>query len=125
LGLVAANDDNDIEAVTNFRKAVAGKPVLLPALNNLAWLLVTSTNQTVRNVEQGLQYARQLNEYTQYRSAEALTTLARAWQEAGDLENAGETLQKAIDIEMKQNNQQRVDELRERLDHLEQESSND
>ncbi len=77
-------------AWTDFRALAAG--------NNLAWLLATSPDQSVRDGKQSVQVAREINEQTRRTIPEILSTLAAAQAESGDYPKAIETINEAIKL---------------------------
>ena len=57
-------------------------------LNNFAWLLATSPVDEVRDGERAVELAKEACELTDYKAAHILSTLAAAYAESGDFENA-------------------------------------
>jgi hypothetical protein len=65
-------------------------------LNNLAWRLATSPDSKVRDGTQAVQLAERACEQTHYQKTIFIGTLAAAYAEAGQFDNAMATAQKAI-----------------------------
>jgi tetratricopeptide (TPR) repeat protein len=67
-------------------------------LNNLAWVLATSPDDSVRDGKLAVQYATQAAELTEFKEAHILSTLASGYAEVGDFENATKYIQDAIEL---------------------------
>jgi tetratricopeptide (TPR) repeat protein len=65
-------------------------------LNNLAWVLSTSPNDSIRDGKRGVQLAEQAAELTEFQEAHILSTLAAGYAEKGDFEKAIEWSGKAV-----------------------------
>jgi tetratricopeptide (TPR) repeat protein len=83
--------------------------------NNLAWVLATSPNDTVRNGKRAIELAEKSAKLTKYQAPHILSTLAAAYAEAGDFENARKWSQKAVDLAAEEKHHQ-LDQLQEELD---------
>jgi len=87
------------DAVAYYRKSLSMQPMDLTTQNNLAWVLATSTNPSVRNGPAALELARQASRTTRGENALVLRTLAAAYAETGRfpeaVEAAGQALQAA------------------------------
>jgi len=84
------------EAVAEYRRLLATKPDQSEALNNLAWLLATCSDPTVRNGAEAVRLAEHACRLSGDQARE-LGALAAAYAEAGRFPEALETAQKAID----------------------------
>lgn len=67
-------------------------------LNNMAWLLCTSTVDDIRDGKRALELARKATELSGEKEAHILSTLAAAYAETGDWENAMKWAAKAVEI---------------------------
>ncbi|MHC2068623.1 tetratricopeptide repeat protein [Bremerella sp. T1] len=67
-------------------------------LNNLAWVMATSTNDNVRDGEKALKYAVEACEATDYSQAHILSTLAAAHAEKGEFDEARKWSKKAVEV---------------------------
>ncbi len=67
-------------------------------LNNLAWLLSTSTFDDVRDGKRAVELATKAAEITEYKQAHVLSTLAAAYAETGDFENAVKWSEKSVEM---------------------------
>jgi tetratricopeptide (TPR) repeat protein len=66
-------------------------------LNNLAWLLATSTFDELRNGPRAIELAQRACEVTNFKAAHILSTLAAAYAETGDFDKAIEWSTKAVE----------------------------
>ncbi len=67
-------------------------------LNNLAWVLATSPEDKLRDGKRAVQLGTQACELTDYKAPHILSTLASAYAEAGDFENAMKWSSKSVEI---------------------------
>ena len=67
-------------------------------LNNLAWVLATSTLDEVRDGERAIELATKAAEITDYKEAHVLSTLASGYAETGDFDEAIKWIEKAIEV---------------------------
>jgi tetratricopeptide (TPR) repeat protein len=85
-------------ALADFEKAYQIEPEDTRVLNNLAWLLATSPDNSVRDGKRAIELATKACELEDYKQAHILSTLAAAYAETGDFENARKWSQKAVDM---------------------------
>jgi tetratricopeptide (TPR) repeat protein len=85
------------EAVAEYRAVVAAKPDELEALSNLAWLLATSADESLRNGAEAVRLAERACRVSDYKQARALGALGAAYAEAGRFAEAVEATQRAIE----------------------------
>jgi Flp pilus assembly protein TadD len=76
------------KAVFHYRQAMDIKPDYAPAYNNLAWVYATSASEANRNGREAVLLATRACELTAFQNAGMLDTLAAAYAEEGDFENA-------------------------------------
>jgi tetratricopeptide (TPR) repeat protein len=67
-------------------------------LNNLAWVLATTTKDELRNGKRALELGLKACEATEYKQAHILSTLAAAYAESGDFDNARKWSEKAVEL---------------------------
>ncbi len=84
-------------AIAGYRKVLRLNPDLPEALNNLAWLLATTPDASLRNGAEAVQLAQRACEKTAWQQALLIGTLAAAYAEAGDFDQAVQTARKACD----------------------------
>ncbi len=98
-------------ALEHFRTAVKLKPDWVEVLNNLAWTLATNPDPAVRNGAEAVGYAERACELTQRGQPVFLITLAAAYAEAGQFEQAKSTSQQAMQLASQSGNTQLVTSL--------------
>jgi protein O-mannosyl-transferase len=86
------------EAVAEYRQVLAVKPDQPEVLSNLAWLLATSPDSSVRNGADAVRFAEQCCRLTGYQRPQMISVLAAAYAEAGRFTEAVATAQKAIEL---------------------------
>jgi tetratricopeptide (TPR) repeat protein len=86
------------EAAAQCRETLRLKPDHVPSLNDLAWILATAPDDSLRRPLEAIPLARRACELTGFQEAEFLDTLAAAHAGAGQFKEALETAQKALDL---------------------------
>ena len=102
----AAEDKDEKEESTNEYSGL---------LNNLAWLLSTSTEDSVRDGKRSLELGLKACEVTEYKQAHIVSTLAACYAETGDFENARKWAAKAVELGSEDENEQ-LDQLKKELE---------
>jgi tetratricopeptide (TPR) repeat protein len=83
--------------------------------NNLAWLLATCPQASLRNGNQAVELAQRANQITGAKNPNFLCTLAAAYAEAGRFSEAVETAQRALPLAEAQYNTALADDIRSEL----------
>lgn len=99
------------EAIADFEEALKLEPEDSSVLNNLAWVLATSPEANLRDGKRAVDLATQACELTEYKLPHILSTLAAAFAESGNFDNAIEWSQKAVDMHDPENDDQLAKEL--------------
>jgi protein O-mannosyl-transferase len=86
------------EAIDQYRRAIAVFPDLVPALNNLAWILATDPDPANRNGAEAVNIGERACHLTGYQYPLVVGTLAAAYAEAGRFTEAIEAARKARDL---------------------------
>jgi tetratricopeptide (TPR) repeat protein len=86
------------QAIAQFQLALQIEPADMEAQNNLAWLLATCPQASLRNGDKAVQLAQQANELAGGKNPVILGTLAAAFAEAGRFDDAVRSAQQAIEL---------------------------
>jgi tetratricopeptide (TPR) repeat protein len=86
------------EAIDHYRQALISLPNMVPALNELAWVLATDGDAKNRNGAEAVQLAERGCVLTDRKIPVLVGTLAAAYAEAGRFKEAIETAQQARDL---------------------------
>ena len=114
LGFLFLEKENFDQAVNCYKKSLQSDPDQVSILNNLAWLAATRSNNWLKP-DQVIEMAIRVCELTDYKTPNALDTLAAAYAAAGKFPQAVETAQKALNLALSGNNTKRADEIRKHL----------
>ena len=98
LGMALWASGRTSEAVDRYRQTLQMKPDWGVAANSLAWILATDRNDQIRNGQEAVRWALVACEGTGAGNPEYLDTLAAAYAEAGQFDNAVQTAQKCIEL---------------------------
>jgi protein O-mannosyl-transferase len=99
------------QAIEYFQKSLAIRPADADALNNLAWVLATTPDATLRNGARAVDLAERANQISHGTDPVILGAVAAAYAEAGRFPEAVETAQRAQQLAAAQNNTKLVDAL--------------
>ena len=102
-------------AVAQFERILEVDPKHIATLNNLAWLLATCPEGSLRNGNKAVELAQSAVQLSGGRSPEILDTLAAAYAEAGRFPEAVETARQASDLSAAQDKQSLTDAIQAQL----------
>ena len=86
------------EAVGRYRTVLAMEPRQPMSLNNLAWLLASCADASLRNPDEAVRLAERLCQLTNFREPLSLDTLSVAYASDGQFDRAVEVVEKAIQL---------------------------
>ena len=86
------------EAIADYNSALEREPANSGVLNNLAWVLATSPDASLRDGRRAIELATKACELTDYRAAHILSTLAAGYAEVGDFATAQRWSGKAVEL---------------------------
>jgi tetratricopeptide (TPR) repeat protein len=100
------------EAIADYEKAIESQKESPGLLNNLAWVLATSPDDKLRDGKRAVELATKASELTDHKAGYILSTLAAAYAETGDFENARKWSTEAV----KFGGEAEMDQLRKELE---------
>ncbi len=103
------------KAIDEFEKALEVNPRFTPSANNLAWLLSTSPDASLRDGKRAVELAKAICSQASARSPSNLDTLAVAHAEAGDFEQAIAAAKEAVRIAKAAGDLRTSSEIQKRL----------
>jgi len=117
LGIAFLTEGRVRDAIAEYTKALQISPENLAALSNLAWLLATSSDPTLRNGSEAVQLAERADSASSRsdKHSTILRILAAAYAEAGQFAQAKETAQQALEAANIQGNTTLADTLQGEL----------
>jgi tetratricopeptide (TPR) repeat protein len=102
-------------AKTEYQKAFDLKPENWPVCINLAWLLATCPDNSLRDGAKAVELAKQAGVLAGTESPQLWDTLAAAYAEAGRFGEAVETAKRALNLPITQNDQPLAEAIQSRL----------
>jgi Flp pilus assembly protein TadD len=104
------------EAKTHFQNAVEAEPNNPQMCNDLAWLLATCWEASLRNGPKAVELAQQAEMLSGGKDPEILETLAAAYAEASRFGEAVETAQRAVELANARTNAAQAGRIRQELE---------
>jgi len=104
LGLVFFEKGDTKEAIDSWRQALKFKPDQPDVQNNLAWLLATAPDASLRQGAKAVALAERANQLNGSTNAAVLHTLAAAYAETGRYGDATATARRALELAVAQKN---------------------
>src|SRR5215510_1954935 len=98
LAIALEERGNPAEAIQHYQKALELAPESISALTNLAWLLATSQDASVRNGRKTIELAKEADRLVGGTNTVVLRTLAAAYAENGEFSNAIRTARAAMQL---------------------------
>ena len=98
LAIALEEKGNPAEAIQHYNNALELAPKSIPTLTNLAWLLATSQDASLRNGPKAVELAKQADQLVGGTNALVLRTLAAAYAEKGEFANAIRTAHSAMQL---------------------------
>ena len=115
LGLAFQCLGESASATAEFQKVLELDPKHISAQNNLAWLLATCPDGSVRDGNKAVEVAQQAVQLSGGVTPEILDTLAAAYAEAGRFPEAVATANRALNLASLKNNKPLADAIRSQL----------
>jgi protein O-mannosyl-transferase len=91
------------EAMAHYQAAIEAEPLSTMALNNLAWVLSTSSDAEVRNAQRALELAQRAVQLSRTENPVFIRTLAAAYAAIGRFDDATESGERALRLAHEQN----------------------
>ena len=102
-------------ALAHYQAALQLQPTNALVLNNLAWVLATCSEASLRDGQKALELARQAEQFSGGTNPAILGTLAAAYAELGQFTQAVATAQQALELASTHTNTAQVEALRANL----------
>ena len=113
--LAAADAGRFGEAIADYRRAVATAPSDVLVQNNLAWLLATCPDASLRNGAEAAEIAERARRLSNGQEAKVLDTLAAAYAEAGRFPEAIAVAERARELALEKHIKGLANELQDRI----------
>jgi tetratricopeptide (TPR) repeat protein len=97
-GVAYAYAGDETAAKQDFARANAMAPGSVEAYNEQAWLMATAPNPGMRDARKAVEYATRACEMTRWQDPSTMETLAAAYAESGNFDEAIKWQQKAVNL---------------------------
>jgi tetratricopeptide (TPR) repeat protein len=104
-----------VEAKEQYQKTLSLTPRSVVARNNLAWLLATCADPSLRDTQRAIQLAEEANELANGKSSLVLHTLSTAYGESGQTVKGIEVANRALQLAEGQGNRGLAETLRKEI----------
>lgn len=115
LGKTLAAQGKYSDAIQTLRRGLDVEPRAIVTADELAWLMATAPDATLRDASQSIQISERIAEATLRQQPKPLATLAAAYAEAGRLDDAVRTAKEAMVLATAQNLTNQVAEIDSQL----------
>ena len=115
LGVALTAQGKTHQALGHYRNVLKVKPEHIGACNALAWVLATSDDRGLRNGVEAIRLAQIACRATGYAESRCVDTLAAAYAEAGQWDQAIQTADKALRLARKEGNRKLAEGILARL----------
>lgn len=115
LGIIYQQQGNIDDAITQYRAEIRINPDDVDALNNLAWIQATHENAKYRDAAKAVELAEMACKLTGNKKSDILDTLAAAYAEAGQFDDALNTAHNALKIAESSEQQNLTEEIKKRI----------
>ena len=115
LAIALDESGHSVEAIQHYERALEISPQSVSALNNLAWLLATCPDASLRNGARAIQLAQQADQLSGSTNAVVLRTLAAGYAEAGQFGKAIENVRAATRVARMQGDNSLAEELEQQI----------
>ena len=115
LGDVCLKQGLSAEAIQHYRRALSLDENLVLAANNLAWLLATSAEPSLRDGQEAVRWAEHCQRLTGAEHPALVSGLAAAYAEAGRFEDAVKTAQRGLQLARSQGDEQLTQRFEKQL----------
>jgi tetratricopeptide (TPR) repeat protein len=119
LALCLSRKGETREALAELRESLRMSPTNPNLMSEIAWTLATSSDDSIRNGEEAVDYAQQAVNLTDGQEPMFLSTLAAAQAEGGRFPEALQTAHKALELATRQNKQSLASDLKIQISHYE------
>ncbi len=115
LGVARSQREGLLKALARQRELLRSRPNDLALLNDIAWLLATNPNASLRNGAEAIKLAEQAVRLSDEQEPAVFGTLAAAYAEAGRFPEAVQTAERALTLATGQNNTVLAETLQTRI----------
>jgi len=116
MAVILRERGNITEAISHYRRSIELDPSRPDSFNDLAWVLATHSDPQFRNGTEAVQLAQKACELTGYKKYLTLDTLAVAYAEAGQYDDAVRIAKQAFDLASAARDLQSLQGIQQHLD---------